>query len=138
MKESTKVEGIELSLRRLIAERLDSDGSLLPPHVKQRVQDRVATAARTLPDESVRALAKLDGQLEYFDLRELQDVITSKLLWPRFEPTFRTKEALALRFAQLAELRNTIRHSRTLTEIAIKDGEAAILWFDSRIRRDGN
>ena len=131
----SKVEGLELSLRRLIAERLDGEHSLLPSHVSQRVRDRVTVAARRLPETSAARLATFDGQLEYFDLRELQDVITSKSLWPLFEPTFRTKETLAVRFGQIAELRNAIRHSRTLTNIAIKDGEAAILWFDSMLGR---
>ncbi|HEV7804340.1 MAG TPA: winged helix-turn-helix domain-containing protein [Solirubrobacteraceae bacterium] len=130
-----KVEVVELSLRRLVAERLDGDHSFLPPHVTDRVQDRVAAAARKLPEDSAPRLTTLDGQLEYFDLRELQDVITFKSLWPRFEPTFRTKETLAGRFGQLAELRNAIRHSRTLTDVAIKDGEAAILWFDGMLGR---
>ena len=30
---------------------------------------------------------------------------------------------------QLAELRNGIRHSRTVDEVTRKEGEAAILWF---------
>ena len=30
---------------------------------------------------------------------------------------------------QLAELRNSIRHSRSVDEITEKEGEAAILWF---------
>lgn len=128
-----KIEGVELSLRRLIAERINGDPAVLPPHVQQRIQERVKAAAEKLPKGSARRLATLDGQLEYFDLRELQDVISSKVLWPRFEPTFRTKETLAVRFGQLAELRNAIRHSRTLTEVVIKDGEAAILWFDSML-----
>lgn len=131
-----KIEGVELSLRRLIADRVDGERALLPAHVQQRVQERVVAAARKLPEDAERRLAALDAQLEYFDLRELQDVITSKSLWPRFEPTFRTKETLAVRFGQLAELRNAIRHSRTLTDVAIKDGEAAILWFDSMLGRE--
>lgn len=131
-----KIEGVELLLRRLVADRLDREEALLPPHVQQRVQERVAAAARKLPAASAPRFATLDGQLEYFDLRELQDVITSKSLWPRFEPTFRTKETLAVRFGQLAELRNAIRHSRTLTDVVMKDGEAAILWFDSMLGRE--
>lgn len=39
-----------------------------------------------------------------------------------------------MRFGQLAELRNAIRHSRTLTDVVVKDGEAALLWFDSMLR----
>ena len=56
----TKIERVELSLRRLIAERLDGDDSLLPPHVTQRVQERVAAAARKLPGDSAPELASLE------------------------------------------------------------------------------
>lgn len=128
-----KIEGVELAVRRLIGERLGGERSLLPSHVEQRVHERVAAAARKLPEDSALKLASFDAQLEYFDLRELQDVITSKSLWPRFESSFRTKELLAVRFGQLAELRNAIRHSRTLTDLTIKDGEAAMLWFDGML-----
>ena len=93
--------------------------------------ERVAREAKKLPEGASDHLSTLAGQLEFIDLRELQDVITAKALWPRFEPTFRTKEVVATRFGQLAELRNALRHSRTLTEIVVKDGEAALLWFHS-------
>ena len=55
--------------------------------------------------------------------------ITNKTLWPEFEARFGTKEALVGRFAQLAELRNGIRHSRAVDDVTRKDGEAALLWF---------
>ena len=85
----------------------------------------------------MRKSAALDGddyetlttQLECFDLRELQDTSTNKTLWPEFEARLGTKEALASRFAQLAELRDGIRHSRAVDDITRKDGEAALLWF---------
>jgi len=54
-------------------------------------------------------------------------------LWPRFSQTFGTKEVLEMRFTQLAELRNTIRHSRTVTSIVRNDGEAAISWFQDAL-----
>jgi hypothetical protein len=53
----------------------------------------------------------------------------SKSLRPLFEPRFSTKESLVAKFDQLAELRNGIRHSRAVSEIVRKEGEAAILWF---------
>ena len=71
----------------------------------------------------------LTGKLEYFDLRELQDTITSKGPWAQFESRFGTKEALITKFDQLAELRNGIRHSRDVSEVVRKEGEAAIVWF---------
>ena len=123
------MEEVELGLRRVIADHLDGDTSRLPSHVQERVKERLQLAARKNPVIDSDHYASLTGQLEYFDLRELQDTITNKTLWPEFESRFGTEEALATRFGQLAELRNSIRHSRTVDEITRKDGEAAILWF---------
>lgn len=69
-------------------------------------------------------------RLEYSDLRELQDTITNKNLWGRFADRFANKDALKVKFDQLAELRNGIRHSRTVDDVTRKEGEAAILWFE--------
>jgi len=77
----------------------------------------------------------LSRRLEYCDLRELQDIILSKALWPQFEARFANKEALTGKFGQLAELRNGIRHSRSVDEITRKEGEAAILWFEQVLAR---
>ena len=54
----------------------------------------------------------------------------SKALWPLFEPLYANKEMLTKRFSQLADLRNGIRHSRSVDEVTRKEGEAAILWFE--------
>jgi len=35
----------------------------------------------------------------------------------------------------LANLRNSIRHSRAVDEITRKDGEAAIAWFEQVLKR---
>ena len=47
----------------------------------------------------------------------------------RFEKRFISKEALAIKFNQLAELRNGLRHSRSIDELTRKEGETAINWF---------
>ena len=69
------------------------------------------------------------GKLEHFDLRGLQQVLTNKGLWDRFEPRFKTKELLNQRFEQLTGLRNPLAHSRPLGEVSRLEGEAAIKWF---------
>ena len=130
-----QMEEVELGLRRAIVDRLDGDPSRLPSHVQERVKERLQVAARKNPAVDSEHYASLTGQLEYFDLRELQDTITNKALWPEFETRFGTKETLAARFGQLAELRNGIRHSRTVDEITRKDGEAALLWFRQVLAR---
>jgi len=88
----------------------------------------VTAATRKQPALAREPRDDLEAQLEYLDLRELQDTITSKL-WPQFADVFGTKEVLVMRFAQLAELRNAIRHSRSITNVVVKDGEAALSWF---------
>jgi len=105
-----EIEEVELALRRLVDEALDGDARALPPHVRQKVEDRLRAAAKRNP--------ALDD-----------DQITNKALWLRFEPRFATKELLAKRFGQLAELRNAIRHSRTVDTVTRKEGEAALAWF---------
>lgn len=124
------LERVELSLRSSISRALDNDPAMLPSHVSKKVSDRLQIDAKKNPAFEAEKYEALDGQLEFCDLRELQDTITSKPLWSRFEAQFGTKEQLATRFGQLAELRNGIRHSRSVSEVARKEGEAAILWFD--------
>jgi hypothetical protein len=124
-----QLEQVELHLRRIVAETLDGDASKLPQHVLHKVDERLAATAKKDPAFDQERYETLAGKLEYFDLRELQETITSRLLWPVFEPTFRNKDTLATKFDQLAAMRNGIRHSRTVDEVTRKEGEAALLWF---------
>ena len=113
----------------LIADTLAGEAGALPSHVSDKINERIASARRRNPGMGNGHYDSLSGKLEYCDLRELQDVLTSKVLWPRFEGRFGSKEMLNVRFAQLAELRNRLRHSRTVDNVTRKDGEAALLWF---------
>ena len=124
-----QVEALELRLRALICEVLDNDASRLPSHVSQRIDERVQAALKRNPALDADFYATLGCKLEYADLRELQDTVMGKSLRPLFQRWFPNRELLANRFGQMAELRNGIRHSRTVDEVTRKEGEAAILWF---------
>jgi hypothetical protein len=124
-----QIEEVELALRRCIEVALDGDSSQLPPHIAQKIDERIQSAAKKNPGLDVNRFSTLAGKLEYADLRELESTITSKALWARFEARFVNKETLLKRFGQLAELRNGIRHSRSVDEVTAMEGEAAILWF---------
>jgi hypothetical protein len=130
-----KIEQIELGLRKLVFEALGNNKDKLPSHVYQKLQDRLQTATRKNPALDQEYYGTLAGILEYADMRELQDVFSSKSIWPGVEQIFGSKSNLDIRFSQLAELRNSIRHSRTVTEVARKDGEAAILWFEQVLEK---
>lgn len=123
------IEQSELAVRIVVDSTLDGNGSLIPSHVLQKVGERVSRATKKNAALDADRYQTLSGKLEFFDIRELLETITSKALWERFEPRFTNKETLIAKFNQLAELRNGIRHSRTVDEITRKEGEAAILWF---------
>jgi hypothetical protein len=122
-------EQVELKLRKMVDTSLGGAASRIPSHVLQKVDERIARAVRKNAAMDSELYQTLTGKMEYFDLRELQDTITSSGPWPQFESRFGTKEALNVKFDQLAELRNGIRHSRAVSEVVRKEGEAAILWF---------
>jgi len=124
-----QVEAVELALRRIINESFGEDSSKLPSHVLQKIDERLQFAAKKNAALDLSYFQSLAGRLEYADLREVQDAILNKSNWPHFQDRFVNKEILTKRFDQLAELRNGIRHSRTVDEVTRKEGEAAILWF---------
>lgn len=129
-----KVESIEVRLRKLVLAKV-ADKQQLPTHVTPRVSERVGRALKKDASLDSARYDTLDGMLEFFDLRDLQDTFVGKITWPLFAPIFSTKEALMAKFDQLAELRNGIRHSRSVNEVARKEGEASILWFEQVLAR---
>ncbi|MBK8174841.1 MAG: DUF262 domain-containing protein [Rhodospirillales bacterium] len=129
------IERTELALRQAIVAAVDGDPAQLPPHVLQKVEERIQRAAKKNAAFDTDFYQTAAGKLEYCDLGEIRDILTGKASWPRFEPSFVNKETLLARFGQLAELRNGIRHSRTVDEITRKEGEAAILWFEQVLGR---
>lgn len=124
-----QVEAVELALRRIIDVALDGDMAMIPPHVALKIDERLQAAAKKNAALDVNNYQALGNRLEFADLREVQDVILSKVIWPLFHTRFANKEMLTKRFDQLAELRNGIRHSRAVDEVTRKEGEAALLWF---------
>ncbi|MBE7383074.1 MAG: DUF262 domain-containing protein [Leptolyngbya sp. SIO1E4] len=126
-----QIEQIELQLRSLLADTLEDGWSAIPGGVRNMVEQRIHKATKKNAALNPEDYATLTDKLEFFDLRELEQTICTKSLWPRFEPCFANKDVLVGKFNQLAELRNGIRHSRTVNDIARKEGEAAVIWFET-------
>ena len=132
----SRVEQIELALRAVIETTLTEAGTTLPPHLEANANERLRSERRKQPGNAQPTHRELTNQLQYLDLRQLHDAITNKATWPLFEPRFGSKGPTGDRFNQLANLRNALRHSREITNIVIKDGEAALLWFASILETD--
>jgi hypothetical protein len=123
------IEKTELGLRACIADTLGNDPQALPQHVAIKLGEAIQRAARKNAAVDIDNFKDLASRLQFADLRELQESITSKATWERFSSRFVNKATLDAKFGQLAELRNGIRHSRTVDEVTRKEGDAAILWF---------
>ena len=128
------IEMVELGIRSTVFEALKGDVNSIPTHILQKIDERIRMAIRRNPALDSNHYNSLAGRLEYADLRELEDIIVNRALWENFESTFGGKGILATRFQQLSELRNGIRHSRSVDEITRMEGEAALLWFEKILK----
>ena len=129
-----RLEQVELRLRSLVRKTLDDDFNLVPQRVQNSVSERIERAVKKNAALDDANYENLSQKLEFFDLRELQTTMEGKQLWPRFEAVFKNKTSLLTKFNQLAELRNSLRHSRTVTDIVKKEGEASIIWFSQILK----
>ncbi|HZR75130.1 hypothetical protein [Bradyrhizobium sp.] len=130
-----RIESVELSLRTCIAGALQGETNKLPSHVTQKIEERMRSTIKKDPSADHERYKRLEARLEFCDLRELQDAILGKALWGSFEDSFGTKELLQSRFGKLADLRNAIRHSRTVDEVIYMEGEAAVIWFERSLSK---
>ena len=136
-----KVEAMEMAIRKLIVDvAADHEEDIdlkdyIPHHFADKLEGRIKAHLKNNPSETAESFQALPEKLKFFDLSEYCELIVSKQNWPLFEPFFGSKGALQSRFSQLQNLRNTLAHNRDLTDVIIKDGEAAILWFSSTLRK---
>ena len=125
-----QIEQVELWLRAEVERALQGDKELVLRHIADKVDERLQQAVKKNAALDSEHYETLHGLLEFFDLREVQEAIMSKALWTRFESRFGSRGTLETKFGQLADLRNGIRHSRSVHEVTRKEGEAVILWFE--------
>lgn len=135
------IERIEIGVRDKIdlvltnAAEDDPIEEFFPPHIKQKVKEKIDRHLAKNPGEQKEDYESLRAILNFFDVNEYKELITNKINWAYFQEVFGKKELLLNKFVQLGELRNSIRHSRDVNEVIQKEGEAAIAWFESILFR---
>ena len=136
-----KVGDVEIAIRKLIVDiAVDCEEYIdikdyIPQHFSPKLEGRIKAHLKNNPSETAESFQTLSEKLKFFDISEYCELIVSKQNWPLFEAYFGSKGTLQTRFSQLQNLRNTLAHNRDLTDVVIKDGEAAILWFSSTLRK---
>tara|TARA_B100001559_G_C16267609_1_gene514553 strand:+ start:45 stop:686 length:642 start_codon:yes stop_codon:yes gene_type:complete len=133
-----EIEEIEHSIRRTIiktiGDEMDKYINSVPQHIQDNVQRRIDADIKKKTNSSYDDYKNFSKRIEFFDLREYQETIISKLNWEKFNSIFSDKQSLENRFNQLSTLRNGIRHSRSVSEIEQMDGEVAIKWFKTVLK----
>ena len=133
-----EIEKIEYSIRRTIiktiGDEMDKYINSVPQHIQDKVQRRIDADIKKKANASYDDYKNFSKRIEFFDLREYQETIISKLNWEKFNSIFSDKQSLDIRFNQLSTLRNGIRHSRSISEIEQMDGEVAIKWFKTVLK----
>jgi hypothetical protein len=129
-----RIEKIELQLRETVCSCTGNDyevyRSTTPGDILDKVDKRIRNKLHSSPNLNLNDYRTFSDYLVFFDLMELHQYILLKSNWNMFQDVFKSKEILSSRFIQLSTLRNSIRHSREVTNIEKLDGEAAIAWFN--------
>lgn len=125
------IEKIELALRKLIVSVLGENPQSIPQHIREKAEERIQNELKKDAAKKAEDYVTTSVYLEFFDLSECMNTISNKALWPEFQNKLGNKDKFLQRFTQLAEVRNMIRHSRSVNDVAKKDGEAAALWLSS-------
>lgn len=135
---NNEIEEVEFALRNIIVSTIGNDMNSykekVHPRIQDKVQQRVDSDKKKKPDAAAEDYNNFSKRIQFFDLSECQEIILSKNNWELFSNIFKDKNNVMNRFSQLGNLRNGIRHSRSISEIEQMDGEVAIRWFKTILK----
>ena len=131
-----EVSKIEIATRRLIAEKLGANRN-----AKEVFNEKMIEDIENKYNSWLRKNAGVEKEnpitvrtaLNNLTLSDYKDILTSKQHWQLFEGIYESKGNIMNRYTQLGTMRNRIRHDNELSTVEIKDGEAAIEWFNTAL-----
>ncbi len=135
---NSDIEIIELTLRKLIERKLElvvraDIKEKIPSNIYEKLVIKINRAKKKNPNLVEQNIEDAKYWMQFSDLQELQQIITSRVYWGLFEELFINKENLTSEFNDVANLRNALRHSREVDIITKMKGEASILWFNQQL-----
>jgi len=105
--------------------------SNIPLAVREGAQQRIDEALRKHPDIRPSDLASPRSKLDFVNVMDYRTIIENGSNWLFFEAIFRRKQDLANHLESFSEYRNTVMHSRAMTELVRLKGDAAMIWFEN-------
>jgi len=137
---SGPIDVLEVKIRELLSEKLNSVyGSAywlktIPADIRLVVEKKIEDQIRRHSYEAERYESS-DAKLSFLDVMDYMKVIFSN--WTIFLSIFKSKVELEKYFLDLKNYRNAIKHNRDMNTVERKNGEAAVLWFESMLSYHG-
>ena len=100
----------------------------IPGDIQEGVKERIKQNKLRYPDQSIQSDLE---KLSFCDVSDYRKIITK--YWGLFEDEFHSLGDFERNYIYFQDYRNGIKHTRTLTSIESKQGEAAVEWFVARI-----
>lgn len=130
---SEAIDLIESKLRSTIAKTLKENHGdcywekTIPGGTKRKVKKRINGQIEKYPWlERSRDKSSID-KWEYCDVYDYSYIIMKN--WNLFQNIFINKEFLNHHFAYFSNVRNSVKHNRSMNDAETKLGEASIIWF---------
>jgi len=136
------IKEVENRLRDLINSTLHSKNGenywkqCIPPDVRDNAEKRIGEALAKFPDLKKEEFRSHRRKLDYCNVMDYLGITSNGGNWSLFQPIFRKKEDLQRYMSGLNEYRNAVMHSRDMTELIEKNGEAALIWFETVLSVD--
>lgn len=136
------IKDVENRLRDLINSTLHkkSEGDYwkqcIPLDVRENAEKRIGDALAKFSDLKKEDFRSHRRKLDYCNLMDYLPIMNNAANWPDFRSVFRKKDDLQRYLSGLNDYRNAVMHSRDMTELVEKNGEAALIWFETVLSAD--
>ncbi len=136
------IKELENRLRDLINSSLHTKNGenywkqAIPIDIRENAEKRIGDALAKYPDMKKEEFRSHRRKLDYCNVMDYFTMMSSNTNWPAFKPVFRKRDDLQRYMSGLNEYRNAVMHSRDMTELVQKNGEAALIWFETVLSAD--
>lgn len=135
------VDVLEVKMRELLREKLTAAYGdeywlkAVPADVRMTAEKKIEDQIRRHSYEADKYESS-DARLSFLDMMDYAKVIFAN--WSLFAGVFKSKGELQKYFLDLKNYRNALKHNREMNAVEKKNGEAAVLWFESMLSYHGN
>ena len=136
------IKELEIRLRDLINSTLHTKHGenywkqCVPLEIRENAEKRIGEALVRYPDLKKEEFRSHRRKLDYCNVMDYFTIMSNGANWPAFRPIFRKRDDLQRYMSGLNDYRNAVMHSREMTELVEKNGEAALIWFETVLSAD--